>query len=175
VCSDTCLEGIDIRFLKTFKDVLDFVGGKFNEVYERNNNNNFSSSGPSIFSETPYMPPFQPQPNGGEEVFIPSSLPPPLGKDENLIEIASLPKWVQIMFNPALKKEDFHSVSSSSSSSSSPSSSAMTHLNRIQSKVFNTAFNTNENMLICAPTGAGKTGFYYFNTLVLLYCFLYYF
>lgn len=30
-------------------------------------------------------------------------------------------------------------------------------LNRIQSKVYNTAYNSNENMLICAPTGAGKT------------------
>ena len=30
-------------------------------------------------------------------------------------------------------------------------------LNRIQSIVFKTAFTTNENMLICAPTGAGKT------------------
>ncbi len=30
-------------------------------------------------------------------------------------------------------------------------------LNRIQSIVFPTAYGTNENMLICAPTGAGKT------------------
>lgn len=30
-------------------------------------------------------------------------------------------------------------------------------LNRIQSVVFSTAYNTNENLLICAPTGAGKT------------------
>ncbi|XP_031846390.1 activating signal cointegrator 1 complex subunit obelus isoform X2 [Nomia melanderi] len=30
-------------------------------------------------------------------------------------------------------------------------------LNRIQSIVFNAAYNTNENLLICAPTGAGKT------------------
>ncbi|XP_049753918.1 activating signal cointegrator 1 complex subunit 3 isoform X2 [Elephas maximus indicus] len=33
----------------------------------------------------------------------------------------------------------------------------MKRLNRIQSIVFQTAYNTNENMLICAPTGAGKT------------------
>lgn len=33
----------------------------------------------------------------------------------------------------------------------------MKRLNRIQSIVFDTAYNTNENMLICAPTGAGKT------------------
>ncbi|ORY79832.1 antiviral helicase SLH1 [Protomyces lactucae-debilis] len=30
-------------------------------------------------------------------------------------------------------------------------------LNRIQSLVYNVAYTTNENMLICAPTGAGKT------------------
>ena len=30
-------------------------------------------------------------------------------------------------------------------------------LNRIQSIVFPTAYGTNENMLVCAPTGAGKT------------------
>ena len=30
-------------------------------------------------------------------------------------------------------------------------------LNRIQSVVFNAAYNSNENLLICAPTGAGKT------------------
>lgn len=35
--------------------------------------------------------------------------------------------------------------------------SGVTRLNQIQSIVFNTAYNTNENMLVCAPTGAGKT------------------
>lgn len=30
-------------------------------------------------------------------------------------------------------------------------------LNRIQSIVFKVAYETNENLLICAPTGAGKT------------------
>ena len=30
-------------------------------------------------------------------------------------------------------------------------------LNRIQSKIYKTAIQTDENMLICAPTGAGKT------------------
>ena len=33
----------------------------------------------------------------------------------------------------------------------------MKKLNRIQSVVFDTAYNTHENLLICAPTGAGKT------------------
>ncbi len=30
-------------------------------------------------------------------------------------------------------------------------------LNKIQSVVFETAYKSNENLLICAPTGAGKT------------------
>ena len=30
-------------------------------------------------------------------------------------------------------------------------------LNRVQSVVFNSAYNSNENLLVCAPTGAGKT------------------
>lgn len=33
----------------------------------------------------------------------------------------------------------------------------VTKLNMIQSMVFPVAYTTNENMLICAPTGAGKT------------------
>lgn len=33
----------------------------------------------------------------------------------------------------------------------------MKSLNRIQSIVYDCAYNTNENLLICAPTGAGKT------------------
>ncbi|CAL2258180.1 unnamed protein product [Prunus armeniaca] len=30
-------------------------------------------------------------------------------------------------------------------------------LNRIQSRIFRTVYYTNENILVCAPTGAGKT------------------
>ena len=30
-------------------------------------------------------------------------------------------------------------------------------LNRIQSKIYQTAFHSNVNLLVCAPTGAGKT------------------
>jgi pre-mRNA-splicing helicase BRR2 len=33
----------------------------------------------------------------------------------------------------------------------------MTHLNRIQSKLHHAALETPENLLVCAPTGAGKT------------------
>ena len=33
----------------------------------------------------------------------------------------------------------------------------MTALNRVQSRLYKTAMFSNENMLVCAPTGAGKT------------------
>eukprot|EP00760_Papus_ankaliazontas_P019676 PhM_4_TR18055/c0_g1_i1/m.41049/K18663/ASCC3; activating signal cointegrator complex subunit 3 len=38
-----------------------------------------------------------------------------------------------------------------------PAFEGFTHLNTVQTKVFPTAFHTDENMLVCAPTGAGKT------------------
>ena len=33
----------------------------------------------------------------------------------------------------------------------------MTHLNIIQSRLYDRAFGSSENLLVCAPTGAGKT------------------
>jgi pre-mRNA-splicing helicase BRR2 len=49
------------------------------------------------------------------------------------VQIADMPKWAQ----PAFK--------------------GMEKLNRIQSRVYDTAFFSPDNMLVCAPTGAGKT------------------
>lgn len=45
----------------------------------------------------------------------------------------------------------------------------MKTLNRIQTMVFETAYKTNENLLICAPTGAGKTNI---ALLAVLHCIL---
>ncbi|ORZ39296.1 pre-mRNA-splicing helicase-like protein BRR2 [Catenaria anguillulae PL171] len=59
---------------------------------------------------------------------------PPMDESEKLVPIADLPAWAQ----PAFKNT--------------------TSLNRVQSRLYETAFKrTSENMLICAPTGAGKT------------------
>ena len=69
---------------------------------------------------------------GYEQVFVPGikhSAP----EDEKFIKIESLPRWVQ----PAFPKT--------------------TELNRIQSKLYPAAYKSAENLLICAPTGAGKT------------------
>ena len=68
-----------------------------------------------------------------EEIHIPAPEKPIINYD--LIPISSLPNWVKPAF---------------------PVNEVKT-LNAIQSKVYPSALNTDENILICAPTGAGKT------------------
>lgn len=70
---------------------------------------------------------------GYEEVHVPALKPKAFAEGERLREIAELPDWAQAGFK------------------------GMKTLNRIQSKVCDTALFTSENMLVCAPTGAGKT------------------
>ena len=69
---------------------------------------------------------------GYQEVHIPA-LKSQIGEDEKLVPITSLPSWSHKGFQ------------------------GMTSLNRVQSKVYPIAFKTAENLLVCAPTGAGKT------------------
>jgi len=68
---------------------------------------------------------------GYEEVYIPASTQTKTGYV--LKKIEDMPSWVHPVF---------FSVKS---------------LNLIQSQVYECAFKTPDNMLICAPTGAGKT------------------
>ncbi|XP_022221242.2 activating signal cointegrator 1 complex subunit 3 [Drosophila obscura] len=68
-----------------------------------------------------------------EEVKIPASEPPPLTVGNKRIQIDELDDVGRLAF--ANCKE----------------------LNRIQSVVYPVAYHSNENMLVCAPTGAGKT------------------
>ncbi|KAK9129134.1 hypothetical protein Sjap_009621 [Stephania japonica] len=70
---------------------------------------------------------------GYEEVHVPALKAAPLGDKEELVKISAMPEWAQ----PAFK--------------------GMNQLNRVQSKVYQTALFTPENILLCAPTGAGKT------------------
>lgn len=70
---------------------------------------------------------------GYEEVHVPALKPKPLADNEKLVKISDLPDWAQ----PAFK--------------------GMSQLNRVQSKVYDAALFTPENLLLCAPTGAGKT------------------
>ncbi|KAJ1837494.1 Pre-mRNA splicing, partial [Coemansia sp. RSA 2708] len=69
---------------------------------------------------------------GYEEIRVPAPERLPAGGDD-LVELSRMPAWT----HAALK--------------------GVKELNRVQSRVFPAAFESDENMLICAPTGAGKT------------------
>ncbi len=68
-----------------------------------------------------------------EEIRIPITKQVPPRIDERPVAVGELDAWAQSAFT------------------------GYTHLNRLQSIVYPTAFQSNENMLVCAPTGAGKT------------------
>ena len=70
---------------------------------------------------------------GYEEVHIPALKPKAFADDEKLRPIEELPSWAH------------------------PAFAGMKSLNRVQSQVYETAMLSPENMLLCAPTGAGKT------------------
>ncbi|KAK8792756.1 hypothetical protein WA158_004920 [Blastocystis sp. Blastoise] len=69
---------------------------------------------------------------GYEEVHVPAIERKQFAED-TLVKIKSLPDWAQ----PAFK--------------------GMDRLNPVQSKIYETALLSSENILLCAPTGAGKT------------------
>ncbi|KAH8093028.1 hypothetical protein JL720_5202 [Aureococcus anophagefferens] len=81
---------------------------------------------------------------GYEEVEIPppKALPPP-GPGELRQLTDCLPPWAVACFPKSTKA-----------------------LNRVQSAVFDVAFNSQKNLLVCAPTGAGKTNVALFTRLV---------
>ncbi|XP_003393281.1 putative U5 small nuclear ribonucleoprotein 200 kDa helicase [Bombus affinis] len=76
---------------------------------------------------------FRKQRKGYEEVHVPALKPKPFAENEKLYPIDQLPKYVQPAF------EGFKT------------------LNRIQSRLYQAALESDENLLLCAPTGAGKT------------------
>ncbi|KAK9891555.1 hypothetical protein WA026_015516 [Henosepilachna vigintioctopunctata] len=76
---------------------------------------------------------FRKQRKGYEEVHVPALKPKPFGDNEKLVAIEELPKYIQPVF------EGFKS------------------LNRIQSRLCKKTLESDENLLLCAPTGAGKT------------------
>ncbi|KAI5476145.1 pre-mRNA-splicing helicase BRR2 [Pseudohyphozyma bogoriensis] len=69
---------------------------------------------------------------GYEEVHVPAPKAPPMKEGEEL-PVATLPEWAQAAFKGNPK------------------------FTRIQSKLYPVAFGTDEPILLCAPTGAGKT------------------
>ncbi|TYZ63781.1 hypothetical protein PybrP1_001841 [[Pythium] brassicae (nom. inval.)] len=74
------------------------------------------------------------QKKGYEEVHVPAVRTKLAAEEEKArIRITTLPAWARAAFPH------------------------MESLNRVQSKMFPAAFETSENLLLCAPTGAGKT------------------
>ena len=76
---------------------------------------------------------FRRQEKGYEEVHVPALKPKTFADGEKLVAIESLPTYAQGAF------EGFKT------------------LNRIQSKLMKVCLHSDENVLLCAPTGAGKT------------------
>ncbi|VDP91071.1 unnamed protein product [Echinostoma caproni] len=76
---------------------------------------------------------FREQRKGYEEVHVPALRPKSHDQDETLFKIEKLPAYVQAAFV------------------------GFKTLNLIQSRLCHAALETNENLLLCAPTGAGKT------------------
>ncbi|KAG1103085.1 hypothetical protein G6F42_017270 [Rhizopus arrhizus] len=70
---------------------------------------------------------------GYEEIHVPAPKPEQFATGEKLVPIKSMPEWAQDAFI------------------------GPTTLNRVQSRLYPTAFGSDENVLLCAPTGAGKT------------------
>ncbi|CAI5441703.1 unnamed protein product [Caenorhabditis angaria] len=68
-----------------------------------------------------------------EEIHVPALKPKPFAEGEKLVPISELPKWAQPAFD------------------------GYKSLNRIQSRLCESALNSDEHLLLCAPTGAGKT------------------
>lgn len=80
---------------------------------------------------------------GYEEVHVPA-VQTVIPKGERLVPIKDLPAWTQ------------------------PSFKGMDKLNRIQSKMYKVAMQSSENLLLCAPTGAGKTNVAFMTMLNIL-------
>ncbi|CAH8536125.1 hypothetical protein MS3_00004841 [Schistosoma haematobium] len=76
---------------------------------------------------------FRKQKKGYEEVHVPPLRQKPLEPGETLIKIEKLPAYAQAAFEGCKT------------------------LNLIQSRLYHAAMETDENLLLCAPTGAGKT------------------
>ncbi|GAU12731.1 hypothetical protein TSUD_122230 [Trifolium subterraneum] len=84
---------------------------------------------------------------GYEEVIIPPKPTAPMKPGERLdqyaiFEFPRLPRKIEIGELDEFAQAAFRGYKS---------------LNRIQSRIFQTVYGTNENILVCAPTGAGKT------------------
>ena len=75
------------------------------------------------------------QKKGYDEIYVPAvKQSTKADTEKRLIPITELPHWAQKAFPESMPK-----------------------LNLIQSRLYPAAFKSPENLLVCAPTGAGKT------------------
>ena len=95
----------------------------------------FESGGHLMANKRCHLPQgsFRTQRKGYEEVHVPALKAKPFLDQEKLVAIDEIPEWAQSAFGGTKS------------------------LNRVQSRVYPCAMFSAENMLICAPTGAGKT------------------
>ena len=96
----------------------------------------FSQGGHLMSNKTTKLPQgsFKRAKKGYEEIHVPAPKSKPVATGE-IVPISELPEWARQGF-PGIKT-----------------------LNRVQSKLFPVAFGTDEPILLCAPTGAGKACF----------------
>lgn len=83
---------------------------------------------------------------GFEEIHVPAPKQKPV-TDGELVPVSDMPAWAREAF-------------------------AVPKLNRIQSKLYPIAFGTDEPILLCSPTGAGKIPIFIRNYSVLTFLFL---
>ena len=88
---------------------------------------------------------------GYQEVFIPPLKTKPLEKGERLVPIVEMPVWAQRAFKVRCSHLHLDRNSQRIQGVKFPT------LNRVQSRLYQTTMFTDENLLLCAPTGAGKT------------------
>uniref|UniRef100_J3LSQ6 RNA helicase n=1 Tax=Oryza brachyantha TaxID=4533 RepID=J3LSQ6_ORYBR len=95
----------------------------------------FHQGGLLMANEKCELPPgsFRTPHEGYEEVHVPAPKAKPYKAGEKIVKISDMPEWAQ------------------------PAFAGMTQLNRVQSKVYDTALFKPNNILLCAPTGSGKT------------------
>jgi len=83
---------------------------------------------------------------GYQSIYVPA-MSAPTDRKKELISIDTMPEWAQKAFN--LKSE--------SADDEFDNGERITQLNEVQSACYDRAFNNGRNLLVCAPTGAGKT------------------
>eukprot|EP00485_Elphidium_margaritaceum_P012587 CAMPEP_0202691912 /NCGR_PEP_ID=MMETSP1385-20130828/6470_1 /ASSEMBLY_ACC=CAM_ASM_000861 /TAXON_ID=933848 /ORGANISM="Elphidium margaritaceum" /LENGTH=2422 /DNA_ID=CAMNT_0049347375 /DNA_START=646 /DNA_END=7914 /DNA_ORIENTATION=- len=100
---------------------------------------------------------------GYQEIFVPHTMATPTVQQHSLIAIESLPSWAQLAFTKSGDEDDDddddddEDEEMKQKQTSAKKQFAIRELNAVQSQCYDVAFNSSENVLLSAPTGAGKT------------------